>query len=95
MTKVLAGSTVTVNCANKRKGCPFKTKTLAGTGKDLDLKPLFNGKLKRGAKLIIRVTAQGMTSKIVAFKVRDGKPPRGGKFRCRRPGASSTIACPA
>ncbi len=96
ITKVVAGSTVTVNCRSKRKGCPFKTKSLAGTGADLDLKRLFKGsKLKRGARVIIRVTTQGMMAKIVSFKVRKRKPPRGGRFRCRRPGASFTIACPA
>ena len=51
---------MTVNCRSKRKGCPFKTKSLAGNGADLDLKPLFkSSKLKRGARVIIRVTARG------------------------------------
>jgi hypothetical protein len=93
VTRVLKGSTVTVTC--RGKGCPFKSRKLQGNGKTLDLKGLFNGrKLKRGAKVKIVVAAPGTTAKIVSFKVRHDKTPSGGKYRCRRPGASSTIACP-
>ena len=96
VTRVLAGSTVTITCKGRRKGCPFGSRELEGTGDDLNVKRLFRGKkLKRGAKVTIEVTAPGMTAKVVSFKVRDGKSPRGGKYRCRRPGASSTTACPA
>lgn len=96
VTKVLPGSTVEVKCKDKKKGCPFESRTLMGSGKDLDIKKLFNGsKLKRGAKVKIEVTAPGTIAKVVSFKVRKGKAPSGGKYRCRRPGAQTTVACPA
>ena len=96
VTKVQKGSTVKVRCENRKRGCPFASKTLKGTGKDLDIRKLFRGrKLERGATVKIEVTAPGMTMKVVSFTVRNGKPPSGGKYRCRRPGAKATMSCPA
>jgi hypothetical protein len=94
VTRVGVGSTVTIECKGKKKGCPFKSRTLDGDGKDIDVKKLFKGaKLKRGARLRITVSAPGMTAKVVSFKVRKGKAPSGGKYSCLRPGSSKPVAC--
>ena len=54
-----AGVTVTVTCAGK--GCGFKTKSVVATGKKVNLKPLFKKPLKKGAKITVTLSKDGLT----------------------------------
>ena len=92
---VAPGSTVTVKCAGPKRACTFKTKTIKGTGKDLDLRKLvFKAKrLRAGAVVTLEVAAPNALAKVTTFKVRKGKAPTGGTFSCRAPGAKKLTKC--
>jgi hypothetical protein len=92
---VAPGSTVTVKCTGPKRACTFKTKTLKGTGKDLDLRKLvFKAKrLRAGAVVTLEIAAPNALAKVTTFKVRKGKAPTGGTFSCRAPGAKKLTKC--
>ena len=88
-------ATVKVTCTGPKGACFFKSKTIKGTGKDLDIRKAVFGakKLRAGAKLTLEISAPGTVGKVVAWKIRKGKAPSGGSFSCRAPGAKTTSKC--
>jgi hypothetical protein len=95
LKSVARTSTVTVRCTGPKRACPFKAKTIKGTGKDLDLRKLVFGakRLRAGAVVTLEVTAPNTIAKVTTFKVRKGKAPTGGTFSCRAPGAAKPTKC--
>jgi hypothetical protein len=93
LTRLTRGATVRVTC--KGRGCPFRAvRRTARAGGTLDLKPLFEKRrLGAGTVVTVRVEMPGMTAKVATFKMRRGKAPSGGRFRCIPPGARKAQAC--
>jgi hypothetical protein len=87
LTGALAGTTVTISCAPKRKGCPFKHKTVApGSAKQLQLaKHLRKARLEKGASVTVLVSKPGFIGTLVRYSVRVGNLPRR-TDRCVQPG---------
>jgi hypothetical protein len=78
---VPAGATVTVWCTSKQLGCRFSSKTAStkvaktlGLGKIVG-KSLTRGKLRKGAKIEVRITSAGQIGTITRFTFRKGKTP--------------------
>jgi len=95
---VPAGSSVVVSCATKALGCRFAsrstgvkvTRTLAlgrliGTA-------LTRAKLKKGARIEVRVTGGGRVGTVTRFTIRKGKTPTKATL-CLPPGAAKPAAC--
>jgi hypothetical protein len=95
---VPAGSTVTVSCATKALGCKFASRTTSvKVVKTLVLgriigKALTRAKLKKGAKIEVRVTGGGRVGTVARFTVRKGKSPTKVTL-CLPPGVAKPTAC--
>jgi hypothetical protein len=88
-----APASIRVACSGKKKGCPFKKKTLAPKGADTVLTKLFaKARLKPGAVLEIRVTQPGSIGKVFRFTIRKMKAPKT-QTLCLAPGAKAPSAC--
>jgi hypothetical protein len=87
-----ADGRVVILCSGK--GCGFDRRTVAPKGGAAKLAKLFRGrKLKRGAVVEIRVTAPGMTGKVVRYAVRTGRKLPASATLCLPSGASKPGAC--
>jgi Putative metal-binding motif len=90
---VPAGSTVTVTCASKKLGCRFTSKTtsvkVATTIQVTKLvgRALTKAKLRKGAKIEVRVTSPGHIGSFTRFTFRKGKAPTRATL-CLPPGAA-------
>jgi len=90
---VPAGSTVTVTCASKKLGCRFTSKTtsvkVATTIQVTKLvgRALTKAKLRKGAKIEVRVTSPGRIGSFTRFTFRKGKAPTRATL-CLPPGAA-------
>jgi hypothetical protein len=90
---VPAGSTVTVSCASKKRGCKFTSKaTSVKLTKTIDLtkvvgKSLTKAKLRSGATLEVRVTNPGHIGSFTRFTFRKRKSPTRATL-CLMPGAT-------
>jgi hypothetical protein len=89
VSKPAVGGTVKLTCANKRKGCKLKRKTLAVTStKTLQLgKYLKKSKLKKNAKVTVTVTKASFIGTFTQFKIRIGRKPKVSTL-CLEPGAT-------
>jgi hypothetical protein len=90
---VPAGSTVTVSCASKKRGCKFTSKaTSVKLTKTIQLtkvlgKSLTKAKLRSGATLEVRVTSPGRIGSFTRFTFRKRKSPTRATL-CLMPGAA-------
>jgi hypothetical protein len=84
------GSRVAMTCAPKRKGCPFKSKSVSvkSTGPLQLARYVRNAKLKRDATLTVRVTKRGYIGLFVRYTIRINHLP-GKTTRCLQPGETS------
>jgi hypothetical protein len=88
-----APASIRVVCSGKKKGCPFKTKTVGPKSADTVLTKLFkNARLRPGAVIEVRVTRPGMVGKIFRFTIRKKKAPAS-QTLCLAPGAKTPAAC--
>lgn len=88
-----AGTTVTVRCKGKRKGCPKRTvQKSRSKGRFIRFKAL-ERRLKPGAKLIITGTKAGFIGEQTTYTIRPGKEPKR-VDRCLMSGAKKAIRCP-
>ena len=74
----LPGSVVTVSCAGKRKGCPFKKAKqyrLKGTSLNVYSRWFKKAKLKNKSTVTVRVTSPAGARKQQVFKIRSRKLP--------------------
>jgi Putative metal-binding motif len=90
---VPAGATVTVSCTRSRLGCRFSSKTAStkvaktlGFGKIVG-KSLTRAKLRKGAKIEVRITSAGQIGTVTRFSFRKGKTPTKATL-CLPPGAT-------
>jgi Putative metal-binding motif len=95
---VPAGATVTVSCATKALGCRFSSRTTSvkvartlGLGKIIG-RALTRAKLRKGAKIEVRVTSAGHVGTVARFTIRKGKTPTRTTL-CVPPGAAKPTAC--
>jgi hypothetical protein len=87
-----ADGRVVVLCSGK--GCGFDRRTVAPKGGAAKLAKLFKGrKLERGAVVEIRVTAPGMTGKVVRYAVRTRRKLPASATLCLPSGTSKPGAC--
>jgi hypothetical protein len=87
-----ADGRVAVLCSGK--GCGFDRRTVSPRGGAAKLAKLFNGRrLKRGTVVEIRVTAPGMTGKVVRYTVRDRRKLPASATLCLPSGAGRPGAC--
>jgi hypothetical protein len=95
---VPAGSSVTVSCATKALGCRFSSRsTGVKVARTLALGRLIGtaltrAKLKKGARIEVRVTGGGRVGTVTRFTVRKGKTPTKATL-CLPPGAAKPAAC--
>jgi hypothetical protein len=84
------GSRVTMACGPKRKGCPFKSKSVSvGSTRPLQLaRYLRSARLKRDATLTVRVTKAGYIGQFVRYTIRLNHLP-GKTNRCLQPGQTA------
>ena len=90
-----AGSTVELRCSGR--GCPFKIKRRAVRRDRATLvlnKPFGRAKLRRGARVEVRVTKAGTIGNLARYTVRPGKAPVR-VDRCLRPGSRRAASCSA
>ena len=78
---VPAGATLTVTCASKALGCKFATRSRTvsrtvtlGLSKVIG-KSLTKAKLRKGAKIDVRVASPGQVGTVTRFTIRKGKTP--------------------
>jgi hypothetical protein len=90
---VPAGATVTVSCTSRKLGCRFSSKTAStkvaktlGLGKIVG-KSLTRAKLRKGAKIEVRITSAGQIGTVTRFTFRKGKTPTKATL-CLPPGAT-------
>jgi Putative metal-binding motif len=90
---VPAGATVTVSCTSRKLGCRFSSKTAStkvaktlGFGKIVG-KSLTRAKLRKGAKIEVRVTSAGQIGTLTRFTFRKGRTPTKATL-CLPPGAT-------
>jgi hypothetical protein len=87
-----ADGRVAVLCSGK--GCGFDRRTVSPRGGAAKLAKLFDGRrLKRGTVVEIRVTAPGMTGKVVRYTVRDRRKLPASATLCLPSGAGRPGAC--
>jgi hypothetical protein len=90
---VPAGSTVTISCTGKKLGCGFRSNTTSVTiTKTIQLgklvgKVLTEAKLKKGARIEVRVTSPGRIGIVTRFTFRKGKAATRATL-CLPPGAA-------
>jgi hypothetical protein len=86
-----AGAKILLSCASKKRGCKFKTKTIAvKAARPLQLaKLLRKAKLKRNALVTVRVSKPGYISAVFRFTIRIRKDPVK-KTLCSPPGTTKT-----
>ncbi len=89
-----AGAKVRITCKTKRKGCPFKRKstTADAQGKVALTKRFKGARLRPGAVIEVRVSAEGAIAKVLRITIRKGKAPRRVTL-CLPPGAAKPRAC--
>jgi predicted secreted protein len=94
VTGVPAGGRVTVLCrGGKRRGCAFRSRALRGAKVDVGKKlKLGRRKFRKGAVLEIRVTAPGMTGKVLRFRFNGGRA-ASKRLLCLPPGAAKPGKC--
>jgi len=85
------GGAVDVRCTGKGKGCPKRFRVRKNGTVNLRSK-LRRAKLRSGAKLEIRVIADGRIGKVFVYTMRRGRSPRL-DLRCLPPGASRVVRC--
>jgi hypothetical protein len=90
---VPAGTTVTVSCTSRKLGCRFSSKTAStkvaktlGLGKIVG-RSLTRAKLRKGAKIEVRITSAGLIGTVTRFTFRNGKTPTKATL-CLPPGAT-------
>jgi hypothetical protein len=86
-----AGAAVRVSC--RGGGCSFKARTFGvdGSGK-VPLTKLFDRRLRRGARIEVRVSVPGAIGKVVRYRMRRGKVPRARNL-CLPPGVTEPARC--
>jgi hypothetical protein len=86
-----AGAKILLSCATKKRGCKFKSKTIAvKTARTLQLaKLLRKAKLRRNAVVTVRVSKPGYISAVFRFTIRIRKDPVK-KTLCSPPGTTKT-----
>jgi hypothetical protein len=92
--RVAAGTKVTIKCTGR--GCPFRrrTRTVERVKAELSLLRLVRGaKLRRGARLRVKVTKPLTVGLVTTWKMRSPKTPRR-KDRCLWPGKRRPGKCP-
>ena len=101
LSRVTKGAKLKVTCSGgKRRGCPFKSKTVKLKKGKAKLSRIFKkrkrrAKLRRGARIQISLTKSGLISKVYRFKVRRGKLPTFAT-RCQLPGSKKLrSSCPS
>jgi streptogramin lyase len=96
ITGLTGGETATVTC--KGKGCPFKTKTyknLKKGKKRLGSRFGLKHKLRKGAKVEVRVTKPGTIGSSAVATIRGRRQDPKITRSCLQPGAKKTSRCPA
>lgn len=90
---VPAGAIVTVSCTSRKLGCRFSSKTAStkiaktlGLGKIVG-RSLTRAKLRKGAKIEVRITSARQIGTITRFTFRKGKTPTKATL-CLPPGAT-------
>ena len=90
---VPAGATVTVSCTSRRLGCRFSSKRVStkvaktlGLGKIVD-RSLTKAKLRKGAKIEVRITSAGQIGTVIRFTIRKGMTPTKATL-CLPPGSA-------
>ena len=83
------GVRITVRC--RGRGCPRES--LARSAKRTRLKS-FEGRLRAGTRLVVRVTRKGFIGKHTTIRIRRGKAPAR-RDRCLYPGSGKPKRCPA
>ena len=92
LTKLVAGTTVKVTCKGKR--CPVQRRSAKPRRGVVDVRRLLRRKpLRAGSTLTLTISRPGHTAKVVTFRVRRAKAPRGGSFACLEPGARRPGRC--
>jgi Ca2+-binding RTX toxin-like protein len=87
------GAKLSVRCKSKRKGCPFKRKSVKLRDGGANLTKRFKGKrLKPGAVVELRITAPGTIGKVQRLVIRKRKEPKRVTL-CLAPGASKPQRC--
>jgi hypothetical protein len=88
------GAKVRVTCKGKGKGCPFKRKTTRANAQgSVALTKRFKGaRLKPGAVIEVRVSADDAIAKVLRITIRKRKAPKRATL-CLPPGASKPAAC--
>ena len=86
------GATVQVRC--RGRGCPYKRRTIkrAANGSFPATKGFRGRKLRKGAVVEVRVLLAGSIGKVVRYRIRPPKTPKG-KVLCLPPGAAKPGAC--
>ena len=83
------GATISVSCSGP--SCPRSAPAQSTKVTRLNT---FEGRLRAGTRLVIRVTRPGFLGKHTSIAVRRGKAPTR-RDRCLYPGAKGPVACPA
>ena len=98
-----ARATVTVRCRGRK--CPFRSRTVKRRAKDagqlevvrtLSIRRALDVRARRfraGQRVQVRITAPGAVGRVVTFKLKAGREPRG-RAACLPPGARTPEACP-
>ena len=87
------GARIRVACAGKRRGCPFRARTLPARSTGTSLTKLFRrAALRPRAVVEIHVTQPGMTAKVFRFTIRRNRAPAA-RLLCLPPGARAPGAC--
>ena len=93
MRDLPSGAKVQVRCTTKRKGCPFKKKTLRVRNRRANATKLFKGEqLLPGAVIEVRITARDTIGKIVRYTMRSRKLPAKREL-CDPPGRQKPGRC--
>jgi hypothetical protein len=85
-----AGSTITITCATRKRGCPFAKKSVAATSGNL-AKLFKHKKLKTKAVVTVTLTKPGFIGTWDRFTMRNRKVPTH-KTMCLEPGSATPQA---
>ena len=98
-----ARATVSVRCRGRK--CPFRSRTVKRRAEDagqlkvvktLSIRRALDVRARRfraGQRVQVRITAPGAVGRVVTFKLKAGREPRG-RAACLPPGARTPEACP-